>query len=152
MKKVKENNINKVKKESLLSKFSNWLRNKIKKIKVAKPRTTPQIMRTFFQDFNENNSIIQLDDNHFSVCFEYQDVSFAKANYEEQENIFLKWVQFLHSFNLNDHIQIVCFGTPVKTVDYPQIIHSLSGLPAPVMTSSQYHPHATLIPYPLTNF
>jgi hypothetical protein len=118
LKKVKENNINKVKKESLLSKFSNWLRNKIKKIKVAKPRTTPQIMRTFFQDFNENNSIIQLDDNHFSVCFEYQDVSFAKANYEEQENIFLKWVQFLHSFNLNDHIQIVCFGTPVKTVDY----------------------------------
>lgn len=79
MKKVKENNINKVKRKSLLSKFSDWLKNKINKIKVAKPKTTPQIMRTFFKDFNENNSIIQLDDNHFSVCFEYQDVSFDQA-------------------------------------------------------------------------
>ena len=87
---------------------------------MAKPKTTSQIIHTFFKDFNENNSIIQLDDTHFSVCFEYQDISFAKANYEEQENIFLKWVEFLHSFNYNDHIQIVCFGTPVKTKDYKQ--------------------------------
>lgn len=88
--------------------------------KIAKPKTTPQIIRTFFKDFNEQNSIIQLDDTHFSVCFEYQDISFAKANYEEQENIFLKWVEFLHSFNYNDHIQVVCFGNPVKTNDYKQ--------------------------------
>ena len=33
---------------------------------------------------------------------------------------FLKWVEFLHSFNYNDHIQVVCFGTPVKTNDYKQ--------------------------------
>ena len=26
----------------------------------------------------------------------------------------------LHSFNYNDHIQVVCFGTPVKTNDYMQ--------------------------------
>ena len=119
MKKVKEINkksSNKVKKDSLFSK----LLKKYNAYKVAKPKTTSQIIHTFFKDFNENNSIIQLDDTHFSVCFEYQDISFAKANYEEQENIFLKWVEFLHSFNYNDHIQIVCFGTPVKTNDYKQ--------------------------------
>ena len=119
MKKVKEKNkksSNKVKKDSLFSK----LLKKYNAYKVAKPKTTSQIIHTFFKDFNENNSIIQLDDTHFSVCFEYQDISFAKANYEEQENIFLKWVEFLHSFNYNDHIQIVCFGTPVKTNDYKQ--------------------------------
>lgn len=114
MKKVKEKKNNKEKKDSIFSKLIKKYQNH----KVAKPKTTSQIIHTFFKDFNEKNSIIQLDDTHFSVCFEYQDISFAKANYEEQENIFLKWVEFLHSFNYNDHIQVVCFGTPVKTNDY----------------------------------
>ena len=61
-------------------------------------------MRAFFKDFNESNGIIQLDENLYSVCFKYQDITFAKANYEEQENIFLKWVAYLHSFSYNDHI------------------------------------------------
>lgn len=113
-KKVKKVKENKIRKESLIDK----LLKKIRKLKVAKPKTTPQIMRMFFKDFNENNSIIQLDENHYSICFEYQDISFAKANYEEQENIFLKWVEYLHSFNYNDHIQVICSGRPVKTNDY----------------------------------
>ena len=120
MKKVKENKKNKEKKEFFLFTIFNEFSKKIKAHKVAKPKTTSQIIHTFFKDFNEKNSIIQLDDTHYSVCFEYQDISFAKANYEEQENIFLKWVEFLHSFNYNDHIQVVCFGTPVKTNDYKQ--------------------------------
>lgn len=115
MKKIKEKKTeNKVKKDSI---FSNIMK-KLSCLKIAKPKTTPQIIHTFFKDYNENNSIIQLDDTHFSVCFEYQDISFAKANYEEQENIFLKWVNYLNTFNYNDHIQVVCFGTPVKTNDY----------------------------------
>ena len=104
-------------------KIKNVLNKLIKKCKsnrIAKPRTTSQIMRVFFNRFNESNSIFQLDENHFSVCFEYQDISFAKANYEEQENIFLKWVEYLHSFNYNDHIQVICSGTPVKTENYKQ--------------------------------
>lgn len=104
----------KTKKNSIISK----LFKKYKSSKIAKPKTTSQIIKMFFKDFNENNSIIQLDENHYSVCFEYQDISFSKANYNEQENIFLKWVEFLHSFNYNDHIQVVCCGTPIKTVDY----------------------------------
>lgn len=97
--------------------FSILLKN-YKANRVAKPHTTSQIMRMFFKDFNENNSIIQLDEKHFSVCFEYQDISFSKANYDVQENIFLKWVEYLHSFNFNDHIQVMCAATPVKTQDY----------------------------------
>lgn len=111
MNKVKQN---KNKKENF---FSILLKNH-KANKVAKPHTTSQIMRMFFKDFNENNSIIQLDEKHFSVCFEYQDISFSKANYDVQENIFLKWVEYLHSFNFNDHIQVMCAATPVKTQDY----------------------------------
>lgn len=75
-------------------------------------------MRSFFKGYDEKSSIIQLDKKHFSVCFEYQDISFSKANYDKQENIFLKWVEYLHSFNFKDHIQVVCFGNPVKTKDY----------------------------------
>ena len=98
--------------------FFSRLIKRYKQNKIAKPRTTSQIMRMFFKDFNENNSIIQLDDTHYSVCFEYQDISFSKANYESQESIFLKWVEYLHSFNFNDHIQVMCAATPVKTNDY----------------------------------
>lgn len=114
MLKIKKDKKAKNKRESIFSKIF----KKYKHNKIAKPRTTPQIIRMFFQDFNENNSIIQLDENHFSVCFEYQDISFSKANYDVQESIFLKWVEYLHSFNYNDHIQVVCSGTPVKTEDY----------------------------------
>lgn len=97
--------------------------------RIARPKTTPQIMRMFFTGFNENNSIIQVTENLFSVCFEYQDISFAKANYDEQENIFLKWVEYLHSFNYNDHIQVICSGKPVKTQDYKKnYIYNLEGL------------------------
>ncbi|MBE6147810.1 MAG: hypothetical protein E7168_05750 [Firmicutes bacterium] len=114
MAKIKKEKKPKAKKKTLFDK----LLNNIRKNKVAIPKTTPQIIRMFFEDFNENTSIIKLDENHFSVCLEYQDISFSKANYDEQENIFLKWVDYLHSFNYNDHIQVVCSGKPVKTQDY----------------------------------
>ena len=111
-KKTKKNEKNKMQ-TAINRLIKKWQSNKI-----VKPKTTSQMMRGFFQNFNENNSIIQLDDEHYSVCFEYQDISFSKANYTEQENIFLKWVEYLHSFNYSDHIQIVCSGTPVKTQNY----------------------------------
>lgn len=120
MKKVKENIKNEEKKKIFLFIMLSNIIKKLKTHKIAIPKTTSQIIHTLFKDFNENNSIIQLDNLHYSVCFEYQDISFAKANYEEQENIFIKWIEFLHSFNYNDHIQVVCFGNPVKTDDYKQ--------------------------------
>ena len=110
-KNIKNNKKIAKKKETLFTKFQ----KKFNSLKVARPRTTPQIIRMFFKGFNEQNSIIQLDENLYSVCFEYQDISFSKANYDEQESIFLKWVEFLHSFNFNDHIQVMCAGRPIKT-------------------------------------
>lgn len=86
--------------------------------RVAKPKTTSQIIRMFFEELYENSSIIKIDEKHYSVCFEYQDISFSKADYSEQEGIFLKWLEYLHSFNFNDHIQVICFGTPIKMKDY----------------------------------
>lgn len=114
MSKVKKNKKIKSEKDTIFNKFF----KKYKLNRIAIPKTTPQIIRMFFKDFNENNSIMQLDENHYSICLEYQDISFSKANYDEQEAIFLKWVDFLHSFNYNDHIQVVCSGKPVKTQDY----------------------------------
>ena len=114
MSKVKKNKKIKPEKDTIFNKFF----KKYKLNRIAIPKTTPQIIRMFFKDFNENNSIMQLDENHYSICLEYQDISFSKANYDEQEAIFLKWVDFLHSFNYNDHIQVVCSGKPVKTQDY----------------------------------
>lgn len=112
--KTKKEKKEKQKKETKVNKAL----KKYKPNRIAKPKTTPQIMQMFFKAFNENNSIMQLDENHYSVCFEYQDISFSKADYETQENIFLKWVEYLHSFNFNDHIQVIKIGTPVKTNDY----------------------------------
>ena len=124
-KNIKNNKKIAKKKETLFTKFQ----KKFNSLKVARPRTTPQIIRMFFKGFNEQNSIIQLDENHYSVCFEYQDISFSKANYDEQESIFLKWVEFLHSFNFNDHIQVMCAGQPIKTKDYKKdYIYSTEGL------------------------
>ena len=88
------------------------------KYRIAMPKTTSQIVRMFFKSFDEKNDILELGNNLYSVCYEYEDISFAKANYEEQESIFLKWIEFLHSFNYKDHIQVVCSGKPTKTVDY----------------------------------
>ena len=124
-KNIKNNKKIAKKKETLFTKFQ----KKFNSLKVARPRTTPQIIRMFFKGFNEQNSIIQLDEKHYSVCFEYQDISFSKANYDEQESIFLKWVEFLHSFNFNDHIQVMCAGRPIKTKDYKKdYIYSTEGL------------------------
>ena len=69
MKKVKEKKLSdKQKKEFILL----HLLKKYLFIPVAKPKTTSQVMQTFFKEYNEDNSILQLDENHFSVCFEYQ--------------------------------------------------------------------------------
>ena len=51
---------------------------------------------------------------------EYSDVSFAKANDEEAENIFFKWLEYLHSFREDTHIEILNAGSPIKTERYKE--------------------------------
>ena len=57
MKKVKESKKDREKNEFFLFTI---IRNIANKYKIAKPRTTPQIIHTFFKDFNEKNSINKL--------------------------------------------------------------------------------------------
>lgn len=109
-----------VKKEKNKQKGFHNVINKYKVIPIHKPKSTSQMMRAFFQEINESSEILKVGEEDYSICFEYQDVSFSKANYEEQESIFLKFVEYLHSFNYKDHIQIIHAGTPVKAKDYKE--------------------------------
>lgn len=84
---------------------------------LARPAITPQIIDVFFKEIFDNG-IMRIDDTHYSVCFEYSDISFSKNKREEQEAILLKYVDFLNSHSETEHIQIVHAGTIVETEDY----------------------------------
>ena len=91
-----------------------------KKIPISFPKITPQIFEKFYLENNiDNNSgILQIDDTHYSVCFEYSDISFAKASLEEQENLLLKYASFLNSHNETQHIQIIHTSTILEADNY----------------------------------
>jgi len=107
----------KIEKEAKQSGIKNIF-NRYKKAPIYRPKSTSQIMKVFFKDYHESSGIMQLDDEHYSVVFEYQDISFAKASEEEEISIFLKWVDYLHTLNPKDHIQVIHAAKPVKTEDY----------------------------------
>lgn len=122
-KKDKENIVkekdNKVEKKSLIPKKQ--------KQPLALPKTTPQVMALFFKELDEKSGIMKIDDIHYSVCYEYSDISFSKAGSEIQEAIFIKYVEFLNSHSVNEHIQIVHTSTIVETKDYKnRFIYQLS--------------------------
>lgn len=73
-----------------------------------------------FQEFDEKTNILKISDEEYSICIEYTDVSFAKANDEEAENIFFKWLEYLHSFREDTHIAVINAGTPIKTEKYKE--------------------------------
>lgn len=88
--------------------------------KMVIPKTNNEIVGMFFKDVNKTLPIIQIIDDVYSVCLEYEDVSFAQADYEQSENIFLKWVDFLNSFSETVHLQVVNATTSVNTENYKQ--------------------------------
>ena len=97
--------------------------NKKKKKQNAKleiPKTTPQIMRMFFKDYDEKTGIMKIDDNHYSVCYEFSDISFSKASSEKVTAIFLKYVDFLNSLDQRLHLQVIHCGIPVSTDRYKE--------------------------------
>ena len=99
--------LKKEKKKSFISK------NKI-------PETAQQTMSCMFEDFDEPTNIFRISENEYSICIEYTDVSFSKANDEDAENIFFKWLEYLHSFREDMHIQVVNAGTPIRTEKYKE--------------------------------
>lgn len=90
------------------------------KDKMFIPRTNSQVMSMFFKDYDEKTGIVKISENTYSVCYEFSDVSFAKANEEKQAEIFMKYVDFLNSLNTNMQIQVVHCGVPVATEQYKE--------------------------------
>lgn len=88
--------------------------------KVFIPKNTQEIISYMFKDFDEKTNILKISDDEYSICIEYTDVSFAKANDEEAENIFFKWLEYLHSFREDNHIAVINAGTPIKTEKYKE--------------------------------
>lgn len=95
--------------------------------KAYTPLTNQQCMSYLFQEIEGN--YMKISDDIYSICLEYEDISFAKADDAEAEDIFLKWVSFLNSFSENTHIQVTNAGTPVDTKLYKEdyIIHPHEG-------------------------
>lgn len=87
-------------------------------VKAAIPKTNQQVMMMLFKEIEDN--IMRIDKDIYSICFEYTDISFAKADVEDAAAIFLKWVDFLNSFSEITHIQINNASTPVNTEKYKE--------------------------------
>ncbi len=83
--------------------------------KIFLPKKAQDIVSFLFKEVDEKTSIFKISDDEYSICIEYSDVSFAKANDEEAENIFFKWLDYLHSFREDVHIEVVNASTPIKT-------------------------------------
>jgi len=88
--------------------------------KVFIPETTQDMISFLFKEVDEKTGIFKITEEEYSICMEYSDVSFAKANDEDAENIFFKWLEYLHSFREDTHIEVVNAGTPIKTVRYKE--------------------------------
>lgn len=84
------------------------------------PESTQDFVSFMFKGYDEKTGILQISDEEYSICMEYSDVSFAKANDEEAETIFFKWLEYLHSFREDAHIEVVNAGTPIKTNRYKE--------------------------------
>ena len=95
-------------------------KNNVLPNKVFIPKTNQEIISYMFKKVDERTGIFRIDEDTYSICIEYSDVSFAKANDEEAENIFFKWLEYLHSFREDTHIQVINAGTPIKTEKYKE--------------------------------
>ena len=56
------------------------------------PKTSQEVISYMFKDVDEKTNIFKINDEEYSICIEYTDVSFAKANDEEAENIFFLYI------------------------------------------------------------
>lgn len=85
---------------------------------VDTPKTAQQFAQTLFKDIDKKTDIYRIDNNHYSFCLEYTDISFSKAAQEKQVDIFTTWVDYLNSYTEKTHIQVINMGKSRKTKDY----------------------------------
>lgn len=93
---------------------------KKQKHKIFIPLTTSQVMSMYFKEYDEKTGIMKIDENRYSVCYEYTDVSFAKANEEQQTAIMMKYIDYLNSLTTNINVQVTHCGVPVSTDTYKE--------------------------------
>lgn len=119
-----------------LKKSSNSIFKKIPQIKfehIDKPKTTQEVMKTFFKEYYKDTQIFKIKEGIYSVCFEYSDISFAKAKLDMQEKIFLKWVDYLNSFAPDCHIQVINAIQPIDSIAFEKkyMHQNFEDLPSP---------------------
>ncbi len=83
------------------------------------PETNQQVMSYFFKDY-DGEGVFRIDDTHYSITFEYTDISFAKTDQNVALNVFLSWVDYLNSFSESTHVQILSAGIPTDTETFKQ--------------------------------
>lgn len=88
------------------------------KIPTSMPKTTSQVIKQFFKDYDRENDILKISDNRYSVCFEYTDISFSKASQDRIDYVFLKYVDYLNSLNEKVTLQVIHTGIPQEIDEY----------------------------------
>lgn len=91
-------------------------KRKFLSLRINIPKRNQEVMGMMFKEIQDN--IMKISDTTYSICLEYTDISFAKADIEEVGGIFLKWVDYLNSFNESTHIQVNNVCTPINTASY----------------------------------
>ena len=59
------------------------IKEKMTPAKMVTPKTCQQLIGMFFKSTNEEFDLIEISEGIFSMCVEFEDISFAKADYSE---------------------------------------------------------------------
>ena len=120
-KKYKINKKGNVKKPKTTRVASKPLFEKKEKMVVVKPKTTSDVIHCLFKSYDTVYNIFEIENNRYSMCIEYSDISFTKAKSNEQYSIFTQWVTYLNSLSSNVHFQVVNIGRPVRKVQVKKV-------------------------------
>ena len=95
-------------------------KKKKKKTSILLPRSSNDVIRCFFEDYDTETNLFRIGENLYSMCYEYEDISFTKADAEEALDILLKWRDYINSLNEDIHMQVVNANTPVVTKGFKE--------------------------------
>ncbi len=91
--------------------FLNGKKNQ-KKSKEPVPRTSQQSI-PYYGVYD--NGVIEVSEGHFSKSYLIEDVNFKIASAEEQEDIFIRYGEFLNAFGPEVHIEITVFNRNIDS-------------------------------------
>ena len=96
---------------------------KPKQKKIRKKRSVPKtVQKTLpYQKFVDD-SIIRIDDNHYSKTYRFEDINYSIAKQEEQEAIFLGYCSVLNCFDTSTDIQITVYNNRVNKAKFDDMV------------------------------